>query len=658
MVELQRRTPSSIFGILDRIGTSAILGATTLAAWMTILWLGDRYLKFAPSKPRQFPALTLLGLCFWSLLIPCAWLIKWTAGIFPSDALAGVVLDHPMQALEAGIDGSWGLVAVASSIIGLCVALAWIFIAYPKFRKLCQSATIDRWTRLTLGYLGVLAICIISFQDSKTPLCPEAEWSRALWNRGDVALVTEDPQLRALVDSYPIHTGTTKSSNKTPIEQRVESSAPNAQQPKPNVLFIMLESVPVTRMGYAGYHRQITPNIDIIARSGWNFRRAWTSSSQSNYAQPSALSSQLPIRSYRLDTYKSTPYPKVFFHEYFAEHGYQTAMISSQNEEWMGMKRFVLSQSRPHTYFHAKDHPGPHIGVGTMANLPDHVTADKITHWLKERDTATPWALYINFQRTHFPYEPAGYVGQFQPSTPQGPFNYFYYPESETQTAINRYDNALEYVDKQVGKVYQALEAQGLLDNTMIVLSSDHGEHFYERGYVTHGKSISETETRVPLLISWPAKLKPQVMGRPASTIDILPTLAQLIGLPRPLAWQGHALVPVHPKPTSRPALFIRLQGINHFDGIICWPWKLSYDRAARSYELYHLLRDPKETRNLVSTHQAVAAVLAKILFAQTSDQLTYYTTFLENSSAQAFPPPLYHCPSHPELTDLENATR
>lgn len=650
VVETQRREPSSIFGILDRISSSAVFGSLLLALLLLLAWVGDR-------KLRKTPFFALATLLVWSFFIPCAWLIKWTAGIFPSDALAGVVLDNPMQTLEAGMDGSWGLVFVASTIIFGSVALGWIFLTHSGVQRFRTKRISNRLTRNCFGYLAILGACIVFFQSLKKPLCPEAEWARALLNHGEVAMISDDPRLEAFVASYPLI--------KAPSTERQQALSTNAfakdelqgqgtTSPQPNVLFIMLESVPVQRMGYAGYHRQITPNIDEIARSAWNFRRAWTSSTQSNYAQPSALSSQVPIRSYRLDTYKSTPYPKVFFHEFFAQHGYQTAMISSQNEEWMGMKRFVLSQSRPETYFHAKDHPGPHIGVGTMANLPDHVTADKIIAWLKGPKKERPWALYINFQRTHFPYDPAGYTGRFQPSTVKGAFNYFYYPKSETQSAINRYDNALEYVDQQVGRVYQALKAQGLLENTIVVLSSDHGEHFYERGYVTHGKSISETETRVPLLIRWPKKLRPQELGRPASTIDILPTLAKILDLPSPPEWQGHSLVPVHPKSPTRPAVFIRLQGINHFDGVVCWPWKLSYDRAARSYELYHLLRDPKELHNEVQDHEPLAGVLAKLLFAQVNAQLSYYGSFVKGASTQSLPPPLYHCPSAQEMLSLE----
>lgn len=640
MVEVQRREPSSVSGILDRISTSGILGATTLGLILFLAWLGDQRLC-------KVPYFALGTLMIWSIFVPCAWLIKWTAGIFPSDALAGVVLQSPIQTIEAGIDGSWGLVAVAMGITLVSSGLGWTFLGHPALKTWRRSSKSDRLTRHALGYLVFLTTCIFVFQSPKKPLCPEAEWARSLLHRGQVAQVTNDPRIQAFAADYPISTGPSASppavqSQPTPLIAR-----------RPNVLFIMLESVPFSRMGYAGYTRKITPNIDEIARNAWNFRRAWTSSSQSNYAQPSALSSQLPIRSYRLDTYKSTPYPKVFFHEFFSQHGYETGMISSQNEEWMGMKRFVLSQSRPSIYFHAMDHPGPHIGVGTMANLPDHVTTDKIIQWLKNPQRNQPWALYINFQRTHFPYEPAGYTGRFQPSTPEGPFNYFYYPKDQTQTAINRYDNALEYVDQQVGRVYRTLKAQGLLDNTIVVLSSDHGEHFYERGYVTHGKSISETETRVPLLISWTNTLDPQELERPASSIDILPTLADILNLPRPSAWQGDSLVPVEPRPLSRPAVFIRLQGINHFDGIVCWPWKLSYDRAARSYELYNLLEDPREHRNLVSKREAVAAVLAKLLFAQVSTQLAYYSSFSDQASAPATPPLLHHCPTPDALQEL-----
>lgn len=656
VVEILSREPLSFGAASQRVLASAAIGAGALAIWMALASLGDFALTRAVGSRRWQTAVAALALLLWCLSVPCAWVMKWTAGIFPSDALTGVMLEGPWQALQAGLDASWGLVLLIAAISLLLVGGSEFFLRHQLRR---ESQAQRRQSQLVLFFGLCLvgnSLSVLWRNSSAAPLCAEVAWFSSLTEHGSVAQLSENDEVNAFVDRYALPAIEPGGVLDAPEGRWLDPSYANEA---PNLLAIMLESVPITRMGYAGYARKITPNIDRLADRSWNFRRAWSSSSQSNYSQPSALSSQLPIRSYRLDTYQDISYPVVFMHEFFKDLGYETGVISSQNEEWMGMKRFLLSSERPDTYLHSPDHPGPHIGVGSVANLADHVTAGLVEEWVTTRaGKSKPWSLYVNFQRTHFPYDPApGVKDRFQPSEVQGAFNYFYYPRAELQTAINRYDNALEYVDVQVGRVLDALARSGQLENTLVVLTSDHGEHFYERGYVTHGKSISEGETRVPLLLSWPAKLNAQDMLEPASNLDILPTVASLIGAQPEEIWQGRSLMPEHQGAKSKPGVFIRLQGIKHYDGIVCWPWKLSYSRADRSYELYQLSDDPEEKRNLVKQREVLAGVLAKILFTQVRAQLSYYRSTRDSKpgdTAPQGPPALMHCPSGTELERLE----
>lgn len=657
VVEILSREPLSLGAATQRVLASSAIGAGALACWLALSWLADTGLTRVLKSRRWQTATGALAMLLWCLSVPCAWIMKWTAGIFPSDALAGVMLEDPWQALQAGLDASWGLLSLVAAISLLLVGGSEFFLRHQLRR---ESSAQRRQSQLVLFFgLCLLgnSISVLWHSSGSTVLCAEMAWISSVTQQGSVAQLSEREEVNAFVEEYAL----------PPVEPggALDLSEgrwldPSYLEQAPNLLVIMLESVPRSRMGYAGYEREVSPNIDRLAARSWNFTRTWSPSAQSNYAQPSALSSQLPIRSYRLDTYQNITYPVVFMHQFFRDLGYETGVISSQNEEWMGMKRFMLSSARPDTYVHSPDHPGPHIGVGSVANLADHVAADLIEAWIGERGAKSrPWALYVNFQRTHFPYDPApGFKGRFEPSTVEGAFNYFYYPKAELQRVINRYDNALEYVDAQVGRVLDALEQSGQLENTLVVLTSDHGEHFYERGYVTHGKSISEGETRVPLLLSWPAKLKAQERLEPASTLDILPTVASLIGAQPEEIWQGRSLMPEHLAGKTQPGVFIRLQGIKHYDGVVCWPWKLSYSRADRSYELYQLSVDPDEKRNRVGQHEVLAGVLAKLLFTQVTAQLNYYRSTQRSESHDPQPqgpPRLMHCPSSEELERLES---
>ncbi len=162
--------------------------------------------------------------------------------------------------------------------------------------------------------------------------------------------------------------------------------------------------------------------------------------------------------------------------------------------------------------------------------MPDEKTVDELEKWISHQHGH--WSLYVDLQMSHFPYKlPPGAPAPFQPSDPTpGSFTYLGYPRKDRQKAINRYDNALHYVDMQIGRMAHYLEQTGQLDSTLWVITADHGEMFFDHGMVTHGKTLYEGESRVPLLVHWPERVKPADVDEPVSTLDILPTMAELVG--------------------------------------------------------------------------------------------------------------------------------
>lgn len=158
---------------------------------------------------------------------------------------------------------------------------------------------------------------------------------------------------------------------------------------RPNVLLIMLESVPASRLHHAGHQRDVSPHLDALAHGGVRFTHVWSTASHSSYAQMALLSSLLPRRSTSLDTYRRLDYPRALFHDVFHALGYRTATISSQREDWQGMHRF--QDTGTPTYFRdARTHAGPFIGPDRK--VPDHLTVDHAIQWIS-RPTPRRWAL-------------------------------------------------------------------------------------------------------------------------------------------------------------------------------------------------------------------------------------------------------------------------
>ena len=131
----------------------------------------------------------------------------------------------------------------------------------------------------------------------------------------------------------------------------------------------------------------------------------------------------------------------------------------------------------PTLFFHSRDHQGPLVATGTEKIVPDHLTAERVRRLILAQHTE-PWGVYVNFQMTHFPYKlPPGVRGPYAPATPDPKkFRYLSYPESDLDAVLNKYDNTLGYVDEQVGVLVEALRETDQLDNTIVVLTSDHGE--------------------------------------------------------------------------------------------------------------------------------------------------------------------------------------
>ncbi|MSP23843.1 MAG: DUF229 domain-containing protein [Myxococcales bacterium] len=422
------------------------------------------------------------------------------------------------------------------------------------------------------------------------------------------------------------------------------------QQPsaRPNVVLFLLESIAPSHLGFMGYPRPTSPNIDRLAQEGLELRRTWATATHSNYSQMALLSSLFPRRGNGLDQYTRLDYPRFLFHDLFAALGYDTATISSQDEDWQGMRRFQ-DTGTPTFFWHSRDFTGAHLDSGVERTVPDEHTASKVIEWLTTK-RARPFAVYVNFQGTHFPYALApGNPRPFEPDNPPAAtFTYFRYPESSRPLAINRYDNALAHVDRQIGRVLTALETSGVLDDTLVVLTADHGEQFFERGLVTHGQTLHEIEARVPLILRWPRHIAPERRLEPVSHLDVLPTIAELVQAPVHPSWQGESVRLPRPVNAAPRPIYLTIQGIRLADALVCWPYKIIYERAAAITRLFHLERDPDELEDLAEAEPLVAGRLSGTFERQLAAQLRYHDADHPEARTERFAPRLRGCPSVP----------
>jgi len=434
-------------------------------------------------------------------------------------------------------------------------------------------------------------------------------------------------------------------------DRRIAELAAADDATRPNVLLVILESIAASHMTTEGYARSTTPNLQRLADEGLYMERAWTTATHSNYAQMAILSSLFPRRVHGLDQYTRLDYPRELLHDVFHRLGYETATITSQDENWQGMRRFQ-DTGTPTFFWFSDDYEGVHLDSGVEKVVPDEDTTDVALDWLSAYRKA-PWALYVNFQATHFPYTLVEDADRpYAPDRPtMSTFGYLGYPEGERDVVINRYDNALRYVDEQIGRVVDYLEAAGELDDTLIVVTADHGEMFFEKGLVTHGKTLFEVESRVPLIVHWPGHVAPGRRREPVSNLDVMPTIADLVGFPPHPSWQGRSFV-TPAKGTPQPAIFMNIQGLRFADGIVCWPYKLILERTSKRQYLFDLAQDPAENVDLMAAQPEIAARMADTLTKQLLAQLDYHREEDLAVREKRFQPRLRPCP------DLSGARR
>lgn len=308
---------------------------------------------------------------------------------------------------------------------------------------------------------------------------------------------------------------------------------------RPNVVLVLLEGVPAGHVGFYGYHRETTPSLDALAAEGVAFTNAWSAANESKNGQTAILASVLPMRGTENNFVTSDlDYPRVLGWEVFRALGYRTALVSTQDESWLGMMRFQLKDlAPPDLYLH-----GPQIPEGET--FPDRKKEEgpvvrRALAWMsRQAAEGKPFLLVTNFQRTHFPYQlPRGVEPSFTPLADLGP-RFRRWRAEDLPAGVNNFDSALRFVDARLGDLLEGIRKMGVERQTIVAVVADHGQGF-EAGLEPVSMSLDEPYVRVPLVIRWPGRLAPARLAGDVSSIDVFPTLLGLLGAPPCPAWDG-----------------------------------------------------------------------------------------------------------------------
>ena len=326
---------------------------------------------------------------------------------------------------------------------------------------------------------------------------------------------------------------------------------------RPNVLFLSIDSLRADHVGSYGYERDTTPVIDALAENGLLFERTYSTTSWTLPAHTAMLTG-LPDSAHGVVSVDDRlPDGLVTLAEIFQNAGYKTAgfysgpFLSREFGFAQGFEQYIDCTS----YGLDSDDK-----KATRAHQQSHVDITnpnifwKVSHELTRNDER-PFFYFIHFWDVHYDLiPPPPFDRMFFPEY-KGSFkghNFRHNPDfkvgmnrADFRHVIALYDGEIRFTDTTISMILDRMRAMGALENTLVVVTSDHGEEFLEHGNKGHRRTLYEEVTRVPLVFHMPGTLKPKRIKAPVSIVDIAPTILDIVGLANESEAMGRSLLPL-----------------------------------------------------------------------------------------------------------------
>jgi arylsulfatase A-like enzyme len=410
-------------------------------------------------------------------------------------------------------------------------------------------------------------------------------------------------------------------------------SAPPAGAP--NVILIVLDTVRAKSMSLYGYPQPTTPNLERLAKQGVLFNRAiapasWTLQSHASLftGQPpfnlsaswgSSLDSQYPTLA---ETFSLNGYDTAGFvgNLYYCTRAYGLDRGFNDFVDFPLSPKFIASSaSAVRKISSIEQAPGKFLTSRYLFGLKSaEEVREEFTHWLSGNDRRRPFFAFLNFNDAHDPYiSPPQYANKFYPGEPLS------FVPADLQDTLDpgalvrlraAYESSVAYLDDQVYQLVLDLEKQVDMDNTILVVTSDHGEQFGEHDFCLHGNSLYMQLLHVPLLIKYPKQIPSGlVVDRSAPQVDLASSLLELAGLNSFGHFPDNSLSrfwTAQPKDEmilSQSTLFNPKKpeaGLKRGWSVVYGSYHYIWDRLKRNERLFNLDQDIEEVENLTSTDE------------------------------------------------------
>lgn len=423
-------------------------------------------------------------------------------------------------------------------------------------------------------------------------------------------------------------------------EHRALSQLPPATPGSPNVLVIVVDTLRADHLSAYGYSRPTSPNIDRLAREGVMFDNAistcsWTYPShvslvtgryqfEHGTVQPEAIPLFIPNKS------SFGGYPTIG--EVLQQRGYRTGAFSANRFYFAGNMGFHRGFIHFEDYYYStfdrvsRTLPGKEFVHLYWKWFRSRLTADWLSYgtryglrkrgdevnreflrWI-DRSGSHPFFAFLNYLDAHGPYGVPSLGSKFSGGTGD----------------VDGYDDGVRYDDDQIGRLLHGLEQRGLLKNTLVVITSDHGESLGEHGFTGHGRFLYWDQIHVPLVVWYPGRVPSGVrISRPVTNVAIPATILELLapgqdrrfrGPSLDLLWKQPEMAATWPDPLAEVAedhrtfpteatlgARIPTSQSGPLKALITSRWHLIIHKKFGN-QIYDWVSDPAEANNLIST--------------------------------------------------------
>ncbi|MCA9928602.1 MAG: sulfatase-like hydrolase/transferase [Anaerolineales bacterium] len=402
----------------------------------------------------------------------------------------------------------------------------------------------------------------------------------------------------------------------------------------PNVILLTIDTLRADWLGCYGHDRPISPNLDRLASRSIRFEQAITGGSWTQAAFPVMMTSTyasmyggclgplsaerpsligtLANSGYATGGFSTTPLLSKTYGYDRGFHYFSDIIPNEKDPSLRGVKGGQRLLRNPATHAVTKLF-GANMRPAKVYE-PAHVLVDEVMRWLD--GVKRPFFAWAHFMDVHWPYHL-----EEELSTPeeiaQAWKDLVHLHEVNWQDAaitpqqkqhyIDLYEKAIQYTDTQIGRLLDYIDSSPFADNTMIIVVSDHGEEFLERGYWGHVEiNLFDEILRVPLIMRLPGQKEGKVVPQQVRTLDIMPTVLDLAGCELPEKVEGISLTPLwngRPEKYDSPiSLSERWRDNTHVVALRTEAFKYIWDsEKPDTPQLYDLLTDPKETRNAIA---------------------------------------------------------